>query len=194
MQEFTKPQTAPSFAYPLQAHLAHLRHLSRSGVMSSVLQQRFSFTKPDARDAAPLISGYISRALEFHQASRHASSNVCSVLQYYAYLNFATGVVLAYRPPNHASYQNHGATDLTKKHSSLDLRSKVIEIGRKGTIPLFHSILSDRRIENLKFRLKDIVACLPSVGFELEEILGTPMIYLYASARLAPLGGAPMFL
>src|SRR3990172_53497 len=112
MSGLREPLTAPSYAHPLQAHLAHLRHLSRAGVMSSVLEQRFRFTKRDARDAAPLISSYISRALEFHHASQQASPNVCSVLQYYGYLNFATGVVLTYRPPNHTSYQGHGATDL----------------------------------------------------------------------------------
>jgi len=107
---------------PLDAHLAHLRHLTVPKVARDILRSRFKLSATIAKETAPLISSYVRRALEFHEQSRASIISLRPMSQYYSWLNLAVACILAYRPPNFEQYRNHGVQDLSNNLDTLEPR------------------------------------------------------------------------
>ena len=155
----------------LDAHIAHLRHLTNTGIARSVLVERFQFTVAQAKETAKLVGAHIGQSLEFHHQSRAAPITIRPVLQYYCYMNLAVAAILAYRPPFHNKYRRHGVEDCTQTLPSLDLSSIVLKVNQ-GAVPLFHTIISDVDLKNERFRLGQLVAGFHMVSHELETQFG----------------------
>ena len=156
----------------LDAHIAHLRHLTNTGIARELLIKRFQFTAAQAKETAKLIGAHIGQSLEFHHQSRVAPITIRPVLQYYSYLNLAVATILAYRPPNYNQYRQHGVEDRTHALSSLDLSSIVLRVKQKGAVPLFHAIISDVPLKNQRFRFGQLAAGFHMISHELETQFG----------------------
>ncbi len=156
---------------PILAHVAHIRHLVRPGTLEVFLRQRYSYSKAEAKEVAQLAAPFLDQGLNFFDASRQASLRVRSVLQYYAYLNLATALVIIYRPTNWEAYRSHGVVDTTRSLNRISLSSGVIKVGT-GALTLFNSILSDGRLPRGKIPLKHLVVPIPMVALELEHAHG----------------------
>ncbi len=168
----------------LDAHIAHLRHLTNSGIANELLIKRFQFTAAQAKKTAKLVGAHIGQSLEFHHQSRAAPITIRPVLQYYSYLNLAVATILAYRPPNYNQYRQHGVEDCTHALSSLDLSSIVLRV-KKGAVPLFHTIISDVPLKNERFRFGQLAAGFHMVSHELATQFGkiTQMIQVFDEVK-----------
>ncbi|OEU60213.1 MAG: hypothetical protein BBJ57_09185 [Desulfobacterales bacterium PC51MH44] len=172
MPEIIGPFTAVSSSVPaLEAHVAHLRHLTNTGIALDILRERFQSTAGQAREAAKLIAAHVGQSLAFHEQSRSASPLVRPVLQYYCYLNLAVAAILSYRPINFNQYRRHGVEDRTHALSSLELSSIVVLINR-GAVPLFHSIVSGVSLYGKRLRLGQLAAGFQMVSHELVTEFG----------------------
>ena len=156
---------------PLDAHIAHLRHLTNPRIGRNLLRARFRFSASAARETAKLVAAHVGQSLEFHDQSRLVSAAIRPVLQYYCYLNLAVAAILAFRPTNFNQYGHHGVKDRTRNLSSLDLSSLVVEVNR-GAVPVFHSIMSDVALNGKKFRLGQLAAGFQMVSDELKRNFG----------------------
>lgn len=161
-------KTASTGGSPLQAHVAHLRHLSKAATVWRVLHDRHHFVKTEAKQSADLLAAFVAQGLEFHEGSRVVRHSVRPVLQYYGYLNFAVATILAYRPPNYQSYKSHGVNDRTASLRKLELSSPVVKVSA-GAVPLFHEILSDAPIRGKTFKLREFLVAIPQVSVELRD-------------------------
>ena len=153
---------------PLDAHICHLRHLSNPGAARLVLRKRFSVRTADLRKSAELFSAHIAQALDLYETAHASGPTVRPILQYYAYLNLAVAVILAYRPSNYVSYRQHGLQDRSATIQSLDLSSRVVEVTR-GAIPLFHNVICSAGLPRRTYRLREIVVAIPTISVELED-------------------------
>ena len=153
---------------PLDAHLAHLRHLTVPKVARDILHSRFKLSAKTAKETAPLISSYVRRALEFHEQSRTSAISLRPVSQYYSWLNLAVACILAYRPHNFEQFRNHGVQDLSYKLDTLELSSEVVRV-KHGAVPLFHSIISGEQLENQVIRFGHLVSAIPLISYELTD-------------------------
>lgn len=163
--------TATTGGPPLQAHVAHLRHLSKPQTARRILKDRFNLNKEEVKESADPLAAHVNQALEFHEASRIVRHSVRPVLQYYSFLNLAVATILAYRPPNHLNTRSHGVSDRTHSLTAVDLSSKVIETDT-GTVTKFHEILSAAPIERSVFRLRELFVAIPMLAVELHDAFG----------------------
>lgn len=154
---------------PLDAHVAHLRHLTNQRVAREFLEQRHRVPGRELRATTKLWAAHIHQALEFHMESRSAPMTIRPVLQYYCYLNLAVATILAKRPPNANQYRQHGVEDKTHAVSQLDLSSVLLRVKKKGAVPLFHSLLSDVSLEDRRLRFGQVIAGFHMCGHELVE-------------------------
>ena len=159
---------------PVDAHVAHLRHLSSNEAATRLLREKFACTRQTARDFGAILSAHVGQALEFHEISLKASRNIRPMLQYYCYLNLAVAVVAAYRPTNFHQYRQHGVEDKSHSLSTLNLNSVIVRV-RKGAIPLFHSILSGDSIQKREFRLNELIGSMPLLQYELKDLFLVPV-------------------
>lgn len=173
---------------PLDAHIAHLRHLTNTRIGRDRLRDRFQFSASDARETAKLISAHVGQSLEFHDQSRLVSTAIRPVLQYYCYLNLAVAAILSYRPTHFNQYRRHGVEDCTHALSSLDLSSHVVQVNR-GAVPLFHSIISDVVLHKKKFRLGQLAAGFHMVSVELEVNFGKATQSILVADQLKEVSG-----
>ena len=156
---------------PIEAHAAHLRHLSSDKAAKRLVQEKFRFTSQDSRQTSTILSSHVGQALQFHEESLKAPRSIRPMLQYYCYLNLAVAVVLAYKPPNFNQYRQHGVEDKSHALTTLCLSSVLVR-AKKGAIPLFHSLMSDDSIKGRQFRLNELAGCIPLVNYELSELFG----------------------
>lgn len=156
---------------PIQAHLAHLRHLSTPDAAQRLLRDRFGMPAREARTEGRLVSSHIEQALAFHAHSTAASPRIRPLLQYYCYLNLAVALILSYRPANYQQYRRHGVEDQSHRLRSLELSSILVKV-RKGAVPVFHSILSAEPIVGRHFRLNELAGSIPLVKYELSTLFG----------------------
>lgn len=168
---------------PLEAHVGHLLHLTNAKVAGELLVGRFGFIAADARNAAKLFSAQVRQSIEFHNESLHASFRIRPVLQYYSYLNLAVAAILAYRPPNHNQYRQHGVSDKSHALKQLNLASEVVTISR-GVVPLFHSIISDASLRNRTFQFRQLIAGIHMVASELTTEFSQTTTRIYVSDRI----------
>ena len=152
----------------LDAHVAHLSHLTNPKAARELLAGKHGMTASDSRATAPLLSAHIRQALDFHRDSVSASDSTRPVLQYYCYLNLAVAVILAYRPVNYNRYRQHGVEDQTHSLASVTLSSKLLRV-KRGAVPLFHSIISDIALEGVSFRLGQTLSGFRMVSSELQD-------------------------
>ncbi len=157
---------------PLEAHVAHLRHLSNKAVASKILIERFSKTRSQAKDLGNVVSAHIARGVEFHNQSLIAPFSLRPVMQYYGYLNFAVACILSYTPPRYEQYRHHGVEDRSHKLANLDLTSVLLRVSKRGAIPLFHSVFSDESLEKNQFRVNELLSAIPFVSYELQTKFG----------------------
>ena len=155
---------------PVEAHAAHLRHLSSSDAAQRLLRDKFAGTHKNTRKSGAIISAHVGQALEFYEIGLKAPWTIRPVLQYYCYLNLAIAVVAAYRPNDFPNCRRHGVTDKSHLLSSVDLDSILVRVKERGAIPLFHSLISGDGIENRSFPLKQLFGAIRNVQFELSEI------------------------
>ena len=155
---------------PLEAHAAHLRHLSSSDAAERLLQGKFAGTHKNTRESGAIVSAHVGQALEFYELGLKAPWTIRPVLQYYCYLNLAIAVVAAYRPSDVHNCRWHGVTDKSHLLSSIDLNSVLVRVNERGAIPLFHSLISGDGIEKSTFTLKQLVGAVRNLQFELSEI------------------------
>ena len=151
---------------PLDAHIAHLRHLINPKVARMILREQHGFNATDAKKVAPIVGAHVRQGLEFHEAGVSSSPTIRPVLQYYSYLNLAVAVILAHKPPNHNQYRHHGVEDKSHSLSSLELSSTVLKV-KQGAVPLFHSIISDVSLTSQSFRLGQVLSGFHMVSHEL---------------------------
>ena len=156
---------------PIEAHAAHLRHLSSDKAAKRLVQERFGFASQDSRRTSTILSSHVGQALQFHEESLKAPRSIRPMLQYYCYLNLAVAVVLAYKPPNFNQYRQHGVEDKSHALTKLDLYSVLVQ-AKRGAVPLFHSLMSGEDIQGRKFRLNELVGCIPLVRHELSQLFG----------------------
>ncbi len=162
---------ASSSISPIQAHVAHLRHLSTPDTAQRLLRDRFGMQAREARTEGRLVSSHIEQALAFHAHSMAASPRIRPVLQYYCYLNLAVALILSYRPANYQQYRKHGVEDQSHRLRNLELSSILVKV-RKGAVPVFHSILSAEPIVGRHFRLNELAGSIPLVKYELSNLFG----------------------
>ena len=156
---------------PIEAHATHLRHLSSDEAAKRLIRERFGFTSRDSKQISTILSSHVGQALQFHDESLKAPRSIRPTLQYYCYLNLAVAVVLAYRPPNLSQYRQHGVEDKSHALTKLDLHSVLVQ-AKRGAVPLFHSLMSGEDIQGRKFRLNELVGCIPLVSYELSQLFG----------------------
>ncbi|NOT02223.1 MAG: hypothetical protein HOP29_16565, partial [Phycisphaerales bacterium] len=160
---------------PVQAHVAHLRHAARPAIVQTLLFEQFKLSKSESKRIAPLLANHIDQGIRFHEASLVPDHRVRAVLQYYSYLNFATAVVMAYRPSGHQNVGRHGLVDRTRSIQKLDMASVVVEI-QDGATPLFHSIVSERTLSGTKLRLKQICVPVSMLSAELASLFSIELV------------------
>jgi hypothetical protein len=163
--------TLSSTVAPIDAHIGLLRHLGNRKIANTLLQTKFGFTAGDAKNSASRFCAHIEQAINFYEESRKSTVRIRPVLQYYSYLNLAVAVILAYRPSNYNQYRRHGVEDLSHQLNKFELSSEVIKV-KTGAVPLFHSILSDERLNNRKLRFGHLVAGFPMLSHELHVLYG----------------------
>lgn len=157
---------------PIEAHAAHLRHLSSDKAAKRLVQERFGFTSQDSRQTSKTLSSHVGQALQFHEDSLRAHRSIRPMLQYYCYLNLAVAVILAYRPLNfNHQYGKHGVEDNSHALTTLNLRSVLVR-AKRGAVSLFHSLMSGEDIHGREFRLNELVGCIPLVRYELCQLFG----------------------
>jgi len=154
---------------PIQAHVAHLRHLSTPDAAQRLLRDRFGMPAREARTEGRLVSSHIEQALVFHAHSMAASPRIRPLLQYYCYLNLAVALILSYRPANYQQYRRHGVEDQSHRLRSLELSSILVKV-RKGAVPVFHSILSAEPIVGRHFRFNELAGSIPLIKYELSDL------------------------
>ena len=159
---------------PVDAHVAHLRHLSSSEAAAQLLIEKFGCSAQMSRDLGKVLSAHVGQALEFHEVSLRAPRTIRPMLQYYCYLNLAVAVVVAYRPINFQQYRQHGVEDRTHSLTKLNISSVLVR-ARRGAIPLFHSILSGDPIERREFRLNELIGSIPLVQYEVADLFMVPV-------------------
>jgi hypothetical protein len=174
-------RTVSTGMHPVDAHLAHLHNLARPAGLASVLRSGHQQTAKDARLLAETIAPFIRQGLNFHEAARTCERLVRPVLLYYAYLNLAAAAVRIWRPPNWEGFRSHGARDLTHKLPRLSLSSEVVKVER-GTLTLFHSILSSAPLEGRVFTLRELLSPIHMVSHELSQFGVRPFILEVTSA------------
>ena len=156
---------------PLEAHVGHLRHLANPTAARELLRREFGFAAAAARNVSHLFCAHIEQSIHFYEQSKDTSIRIRPVLQYYSYLNLAVAAILAYKPTNWYRYRSHGVYDKTLSLQRLDLASTVLEV-QQGTVPLFHSILSDVDLSSRTFRLGGLVAGIHMLSHELSYAFG----------------------
>lgn len=159
----------------LDATLLHLKNLTNIKISKKLLKDDFNHSESYSKKYSKFLSYHILQALNFHYQSKNVDSSIRPVLQYYSYLNLSVAVIFAYKPANFESYKNHGAMDQTSQIDKINLSSKVIKISNKGSIPLFHSIISDSSIKGEK-RLGEIINGCHMLQHELESFYNKKLI------------------
>jgi len=165
---------------PVEAHIAHIRHLARPPALHQFLRDRHRFTSPEARAKASEVAPFVEQALSFHDSSRTTPLRVRPVLQYYTYLNLAVAIVLVYRPNKWQTYRKHGAEDLTRNLKKISLSSPVVQV-REGAVTLFHSIISDAALSSRRLTLRDLLLPIPMVSSELRHLFDVKSLALEVS-------------
>lgn len=163
--------TPGTYQNPLGAHIADLRNLARGENTSELLRTKFGRADPTKNDEAALISGHISQALEFTSAAERATAAVLPVLQYYAFLNLAIAVVLAYRPPNHLAFRRHGLRDLSHALTNIQPDSEIVEVS-EGALSLINCVFGGGKLAGLTINLADVVRAIPMVQAETARLYG----------------------
>ena len=153
---------------PVGAHAAHIRHLSRPSALEQLLIERHALTGAVARRRSFEVAPFLEQALHFYESACRSDVRVRSVLQYYAYLNLAVGIVLVYRPSGWEQFRKHGAEDHTRSLKKLSLSSGVVQM-RPGAVPLFHSVLSTAVAPTRRLTLRNLLVHIPMVALELKE-------------------------
>jgi hypothetical protein len=182
-----KPHATATHSSAVQAHVAHLRHLSKSVSCRTLLMTSFGMSRDDAETTGRTIAAHIAQALEFNAAASGVGFRVKPLLQYYSYLNLAVAVILAYRPQGYQDYRFHGVTDRTANFDSLALSSKVLRVGRRGTVTLFHSAISAAQLPTDP-PLRDLVIPIPMLSSELADAFGMEVTQIEVEEDLAESG------
>lgn len=153
---------------PLVSYLAQIRLLCSSQNLITILHEEHSMTKLAAQKLSKEVSPFLQQGLAFYDTAIKAPLSVKPVIQYYAYLNFASAIVRIYQPPNWQSLKSHGVEDLTRSKNKIGLNTDVVKI-YNGVVPLFHALISDEPINGDKLSLKTIFSAIPMMSGELRQ-------------------------
>lgn len=151
---------------PLDAHLAHLRHMARVPAARVILRDRHGYSLKESDQRARVIASHIRQAIDFFSASRNSPPSVSPVSQYYCYLNLAVAVREAFRKSNQAHSRSHGVHDKTAELSKMGLASEVVQVS-KGAVPDFHEIVGSTKLSGAKLSMRDLAVSFPLVHAEL---------------------------
>jgi hypothetical protein len=153
---------------PLISHLTQIRLLCNPQSLITILIEVHSMSNSVARKLSKEVSPFIKQGLAFYETSATAPINVKPLLQYYAYLNFASAIVRIYQPPNWQFIKSHGVIDLTKSRTKIGINAKLVKI-YNGVIPIFHSIFSDENLFNESISLKELFSSIFMISVELTD-------------------------
>lgn len=168
MKTVPPPSMQQTTMAPLDAHIGVLSHLTTENVARRTLRDRFQRTHKELVSDTAELASHVAQGLRFLEQARKAPTEIRPVLQYYAYLNLACAVIVAYRPSGFEQLRQHGVEDTSKKLPRLTWGSKVLKITR-GAVPLFHSIVSDAPLSGPK-TFREIVCGVGMVQMELSAL------------------------
>ena len=177
MRDLLNNQYSTTGNDPLVAHLAQIRLLCNSQNLFTILKEEHELSDSVSKKLALEVSPFIEQALAFYQTSTNAPVSIKPVIQFYAYLNFASAIVRIYQPANWQSYKSHGVEDLSKARNRITINTKLLKI-RDGVIPLFHSIFSDEHLKNQKFSLIELFSAIPMVSTELKQYFNQRVLFI----------------
>jgi hypothetical protein len=169
------------------AHVAHIRHISRTSGLAPILIANHGVSAADATKRAEDIVPYVQQGLHFHTAALQAPPRVRPVLRYYSYTNLAKAVVMLYEPPGFAdALRSHGAVDITHELASLALESEVLKI-TAGVIPAFNSLVGWPELKpKQRVSLKELLVAVPFVGAELSQFYGLDVQWIQVRPTRGP--------
>ncbi len=153
---------------PVEAHVSHLRHLSKTTPLIQVLHERHGYSTVESKAIAESVCPFISQGISFFNAQKGAELRVRPVLQYYSYLNLAVSCVLVFKPAGWQAYKRHGVEDLSRNVTRIGVNSSLLK-ARKGAVTLFNDIISSAPVPSGKLTLRNLLVPLPMVAAEMES-------------------------